>query len=476
MSINISFGGANIQRPGAYSTVDTTSMTPVSAGGFKTLAVVGVPNAVNNVYATAEAIQNTVTGTVGTAGNASVVVTAAGMAGSPITVPVAVLSSDTASAVAAKIVTALQANPTINGFFTIANAGAVLTLTAKTIAVNDVSMQVSVANGTCTGLTTTLSAITTQGVLGGVCYFNDPISAKNAIGVCTALDQMNIAWGHGANLVAFSPVAQTALDADWQTAVDLLQREAVDGILVASNTAAINAKVQAHCDAMSTVLNKKERRGFIGHAAGIAGTIASITALQVFNDELATMATPGVYYMDANGNKVLRGSEYLAAAYAGLWASAPAQSPITYDYVNFPGIEKAFLGTEIITLLGAGVAPLEVVPNKGYRIVQGITTACSGDLTKNELSVSTEKMQMNKAIRDFMEAKYVGQAGVAGIEVTMYNDLVSLLEGFVKQGLITSYVKTTVGIVKNGTSFISQWEGKPTLPINNFLLTSHYTL
>lgn len=361
MAINISFGGSQIKRPGAYSIIDTSDMTPMNPGGFKTLVVVGVPNATNTTPA------------------------------------------------------------------------------------------------------------------GTVVYFNDPALATAALGDCEALDLMKIAWGHGADLIGFSPVAQTAADSDWQAAVDALQNQSVDAIIPASNTASINAKVLAHCTLMSSVTNRRERRCFVGHASGLA--VAAVTALQAaLTSELVVMASPAVYSYNANGTKVLRGSEYLAAAYAGIWAGQVSQEPITYKYVNFPGLEKIYTGTDINDLLTAHIAPTEYVRNKGYRIVQGVTTSASDDLTTSELSVSTVKTDMSQSIRDYFEEKYVGKAGVAGIEVTMYNDLVTMIEGFLKQGLISGYDKEAVSVTKNGTSFILAWQGFPTLPINNFLLTSHLTL
>lgn len=361
MPINITFGGANIKRPGAYSTVDSAGMFPISLGGFKTLAVIGLPNATN-------------------------------------TTPV-----------------------------------------------------------------------------GTVVYFNSPVTAKIALGDCEALDLMNIAWAHGADLIGFSPVAVTALDADWQSAIDLLTTEAVDGLIPAINTPAINAKVMAHCELMSSVKNRRERRGFVGHANGLA--VPAIVALQLaLTSEYMTMATPGVYVLDSTGARVLQGSEYLASAYAGTWAGQPSQEPITYKYVNFSGLEQIFTGDEIETLLTGHIAPTEYVRNKGYRIVQGLTLSSDADLTKQELSVSSVKIQMSQALRDYFEEKYIGQAGSSGIEVTMYNDLVTMLEGFITAGLISGYVQDTVSVVKDGTSFIMGWEGKPTLPINNFLITSHLSL
>jgi len=95
-----------------------------------------------------------VSGTIGTAGNAAVVVTAAGIANSPITLSVPVSSGDSATTVASKVNAALAQNSDITDFFTISpDNGRYVRLTAKAAADNDPTMNISIANGTCTGLT-----------------------------------------------------------------------------------------------------------------------------------------------------------------------------------------------------------------------------------------------------------------------------------------------------------------------------------
>ena len=482
MAINISFGGANIKRPGAYSAVDTANMTPTSAGGFKALAYVGI---VPGLYAQVE--KNTVVGTITTAGNAAVVVTALGMPNSPKTVSVPVALNDTATQVATKIVAALQADPNVAGFFTSATGGtgADVILTVRSTALNDDSMNISIANDTCAGLTNSLTSTTTtpggtSGTpVGSVSYFNDPTVAGKQIAPCELLDLMQISWAHGADLIAVSPVASAGADSDWQAAIDLLATEGIDAILLASNSQAIQVKVDTHCALMSSIKNRRERRAFYGHASGLA--VSAIVALQsALNDELAVMATPGMYVYDSTGVKVLKGSEYLAAAYAGIWAGQPSQEPITYKYVKCIGLEKAYTGDEIEVLLTGHIAPTEYVKNKGYRVVQGVTCSASSDLTQQELSVSSVKVEISQTLRSYFEDKYVGRAGEAGIETTIYNDYISQLgdstTGFISKGLITGYDKDTVSVVKSGTSFILQSVMHPTLPINNFLLTSHFSL
>ena len=95
-----------------------------------------------------------VSGSIGTSGNATVIVTANGMTGSPITLSVPVVSGDSMATVATKVNTALGNNSDITNFFTISAAnGSYVRLTAKTAAANDATLNISIANGTCTGLT-----------------------------------------------------------------------------------------------------------------------------------------------------------------------------------------------------------------------------------------------------------------------------------------------------------------------------------
>lgn len=109
----------------------------------------------------------TVAGTVTLTGNATVVVTAAGMVGSPKTFAVPVVNADTASIVAGKIRAALAADAEIAKWFVVSGTTTAVILTAKTAPANDATLNISVDNGTCTGLTQALtSANTTAGVAG----------------------------------------------------------------------------------------------------------------------------------------------------------------------------------------------------------------------------------------------------------------------------------------------------------------------
>jgi len=107
----------------------------------------------------------TVVGTITTAGNATVIITAAGMTGSPKTKSVAVALNDTASLVAGKIRTALIEDVDVSALFVTSGSGATVVLTRNTAAANDATLNINIDNGTCAGLTAApTSANTTAGI------------------------------------------------------------------------------------------------------------------------------------------------------------------------------------------------------------------------------------------------------------------------------------------------------------------------
>jgi hypothetical protein len=124
----------------------------------KAIVVDGVPQ-VETISVTAACSAN---------GNITFTVTAANMAGSPVSVTVAVTTTDdTAAKVAIKVRAALAANTTIANFFVISgtNADIILTVRALKAVTNDSTLAMS-TNVASTGVTFSASANTTAGVAG----------------------------------------------------------------------------------------------------------------------------------------------------------------------------------------------------------------------------------------------------------------------------------------------------------------------
>jgi hypothetical protein len=130
----------------------------------------------------------TAAGAITGSGNASVVVTAAGMTGSPKTISVAVTNGDSAAVWAGKVRTALNADTDVTALFDVSGSSTSIILTRKstgsyvlsstvtitTYPANDATLNISLDNGTCTGITTAAtSANTTAGVATDGCYILD---------------------------------------------------------------------------------------------------------------------------------------------------------------------------------------------------------------------------------------------------------------------------------------------------------------
>lgn len=94
----------------------------------------------------------TAAGTITTAGNVSVTITAAGLTGSPVTVLVPVLLGDTAAVWAGKVRAALADHAVISPFFFVGGSGTLIVLAKKTAAANDATLNIALADGTSVGV------------------------------------------------------------------------------------------------------------------------------------------------------------------------------------------------------------------------------------------------------------------------------------------------------------------------------------
>ena len=161
---NVVVAGKNYAGETITETLALNGATTVQgAKAFKTVTSIALPVQVHTPVAQVETA--TAAGTVSTSGDASVVVTAAGMTGSPKTILVPVVENDNASAIALAIRTALAADAAVIAKFTVSGATDKVILTAKTPLANDTSLNIAIAGGTSVGVTTAASsANTTAGV------------------------------------------------------------------------------------------------------------------------------------------------------------------------------------------------------------------------------------------------------------------------------------------------------------------------
>ncbi len=107
----------------------------------------------------------TAVGAITATGNITVTVTAAGLAGSPLAVPVAVVNGDAAATWAGKVRTTLAATAAVTALYDVGGTGTAVTLTRKIEAANDATLLMAATAGTATNASLPInSANTTAGV------------------------------------------------------------------------------------------------------------------------------------------------------------------------------------------------------------------------------------------------------------------------------------------------------------------------
>ena len=153
------------------------------------------------VAGTAQVETATAAGGITGSGNATVTVTGAYIDASPVAVSVAVVNGDTAAQWADKARVALAANAAIAAKFTVSGASTAIILTAKPSGAyssfpiyraNDATLNIALANGTCTGITAApTSADTTAGVAtgGAKIYDGDGLDFEGV--ALAAIDNLN---------------------------------------------------------------------------------------------------------------------------------------------------------------------------------------------------------------------------------------------------------------------------------------------
>jgi len=150
---------------------------------------------------------NSVASSVTTTGNATVTITADGMTHSPKAISVAVLLNDSPAIVAGKIRAVLAADEDVTELFTVGGSGLNITLTKTIPDANDTTLNIAIANGTCTGLTEDATSDNT--VAGGVAnkaitVAHVPVFAKLTINL-KSITATTMAWFDNISWISAEP-------------------------------------------------------------------------------------------------------------------------------------------------------------------------------------------------------------------------------------------------------------------------------
>lgn len=233
----------------------------------------------------------TITGTITTSGNAKVTVTATGVTGfsSPKDFSVAVLDEDTASEVAGKIITALQADSDLTNItdgYTVGGTGADVTLTRKVKVANDTTLNIAYIDDTCVGLTA--DATSTSTTAGAVADDASAVAEKmrTVLEADTALTNVTdgyVVSGTGADIIltrvksiANDTTLNIATDNDTCTGLTTTASSVDTEAGVAGDSASVvGGKIRTALEADTDLVNVAD--GYV-----VGGTGANITLTRVY--------------------------------------------------------------------------------------------------------------------------------------------------------------------------------------------------
>jgi len=178
----------------------------------------------------------------------------------------------------------------------------------------------------------------------------------------------------------------TVTNTEWSNAYTTLQQVDVQWVVPISSDASIHAMNDTHCAFMSNQ-GKMERRGIVGTATGTTDT-AAITAAKALNSDRTSLVHIGYYDFNADGTNVLYAPYMTAALLAGMFAGVNPGTPLTNKTIKVRGLERNLRNpTDTDQLINGGVLCVENT-NKGYKVVQSITTWLTND-NYNRVEVST---------------------------------------------------------------------------------------
>jgi hypothetical protein len=165
--------GAKILSRNLESYGDGNAPTLSLSTGYASVGAAYVPSA-------AQVEQATAVGTITLAGNAAITVTGAGIVGSPLTISVPVALGDTASVWAEKVKNALLANSAINSVYNVIGSTIYIFFVRDEKTPyghpNDTTLNIAIANGTCSGIT---AAPTSTTIVSGAVASGDQWDSVN---------------------------------------------------------------------------------------------------------------------------------------------------------------------------------------------------------------------------------------------------------------------------------------------------------
>lgn len=268
---------------------------------------------------------------------------------------------------------------------------------------------------------------------------------------------------------------------DWANAFTALENISCSVVVPMTANATKQAAAFAHAKSMSLPQNSSERLAIIGGNVGQTVSQAK-TLAGAYNDKRAVVVWPGIKDYNSDGDLVTFPPYYLAAQIGGMLAGQTDQAePMTNKPVSLYGLETIPSRADIDNLLNGGVFTIKSDPNRGFLVVQSLTT-WTGDLKFARREISTVRAA-DQTVRIVREAvvEYIGSKSTTRLLQIIDMKVNAALAFCKSSGLIvddptnpTLYPAYKDVIVRAvGDAYYIDFSISPAKPLNYLLITAY---
>jgi hypothetical protein len=282
-----------------------------------------------------------------------------------------------------------------------------------------------------------------------------------------------LAFQNGASEIV-AVAAASASDSDVENAISQLVNADVPLVTVVSGSANVHSSLIAHVNSMNT--QGQYRMGVIGRDGTTTTYQASDLQLAAkgINDESVVMVSPATFVITnpADSTKTYNiGSQYMAAAVAGMFAARDVQYPLTRKFVaGFSGIFDNRTPTQQVQDSQAGLLEIVQLGGSGgpLQVRHGVTTAVSS-INTAEASVIRAKHEMARRLKNTLNQAIVGQVlRFDEVSVIIGSLVSSILEQLVHEQAIQAYINVTANTEPNNPTAVDvSFSYLPSFPVNN---------
>jgi hypothetical protein len=266
---------------------------------------------------------------------------------------------------------------------------------------------------------------------------------------------------------------------DWSNAMDTSLTVNVSVVTVVTPDSTIQGMLLTNVDYASSDAIQKERVMVAGGDVGESVNTV-ISRADGLRDPRCMYVYPGIVDTDPilaySGQQISIPPFVLASQLGGMLCGGTTSDPLTHRYISAAGVERVLTPADIATLLEAGIAPIEGVTNRGYRVVHSISTwIATTNYRLNEISIMRTVDQIVKDIRRTVDDRLIGRIIDQDLLTSAVSLANSVLRSEQQNGLVLSYSGVRATNITTPDTVQIEFTAEIAIPANYIQITAHLT-